>query len=435
MFSMFSMSLLALVLLFVVVALVSTGIAWCKSSGNRNGWWPVLLAVPLLFLFFVGTVRVQVTNQPPQESEARRHAESMHRLQAQQSQIVQHAEMLAAKAKKRIEAMDIHSLMDAADAPRIPLPPDPPASPELPAELSPADAASESSDHVTEPAEQAKAEAVAAVLASDESEAASAAQIVAEEVPAAEASGNTLKADADQEVAANDDEAANAVHAELNAEADAPASERIGAAPAASAAAKRPAWVDDPPKRVGHVWREVIETDQYATADECYRAADIYLQLATYDHLARLVGLRNHADGTRPNPMHHFNLADGFPDGRLGHLASMGIGIEYIRREIAKDEYLETSERSFGQMKKLYTLIEFPSGVDNELRARWDTYRRQERFAVVGAGAASVLGLLGISWGLLRFDTFTKGYYTKRLFLVVPAMIIALVALLALMVS
>ena len=34
----------------------------------------------------------------------------------------------------------------------------------------------------------------------------------------------------------------------------------------------RPAWVDQPPKRVGTVWREVVVSGDYATiAEECYK--------------------------------------------------------------------------------------------------------------------------------------------------------------------
>jgi hypothetical protein len=53
----------------------------------------------------------------------------------------------------------------------------------------------------------------------------------------------------------------------------------------------------------------------------------------------------------------------------------------------------------------------------------------------VGVGAASVLGLIGVAWGLLRVDTMTKGYYSKWLFIGVPAAIISVVALLAIEIS
>jgi hypothetical protein len=122
-------------------------------------------------------------------------------------------------------------------------------------------------------------------------------------------------------------------------------------------------------------------------------------------------------------------------DSRLHQLQSAGITLDFIRREIAKDEYLETVERSVGPMLKLHTLVEFSPSVDRELRNYWDSYRREERLAAVGFGAGGILGLLGFVYGLLKVDTWTKGYYTKRLFLGVPAVIIGLMALLALAVE
>ena len=207
----------------------------------------------------------------------------------------------------------------------------------------------------------------------------------------------------------------------------------------------RPAWVDDPPKRVGAVSREVIVAGDYATDEECYKATDVYLLLTTYEHLLRITETSRLTVGSRPNLTLSDDtvmadgrviIANGRPvDYRLNRLALAGIGIDFIRREIAKDEYMETVQRSFGPMKKLYTKVEFSPSVDRDLQTLWDAHRRQERFAVVGVGAGSVLGLVGLIFGLLKVDTWTKGYYTKRLFLGVPAAIISLVALLALVVS
>jgi hypothetical protein len=118
-------------------------------------------------------------------------------------------------------------------------------------------------------------------------------------------------------------------------------------------------------------------------------------------------------------------------DHRIYALQDAGITLDFIEREIARDEYVETVERSVGPMMKSHTLLEFTPAVDKELRQYWDAHQRKERFAVVGAGAGSVLGLLGLCYGLLKVDTWTKGYYTKRLFLGVPAAIIALGTLLA----
>jgi hypothetical protein len=118
------------------------------------------------------------------------------------------------------------------------------------------------------------------------------------------------------------------------------------------------------------------------------------------------------------------NQSDQWFDSRLHYLNRVGIGIDFVRRELITDQYLDEVERSFGPMYKLYTKIKFSPQADAALRQHWATHERQERFAMVGVGAGSVLGLLGFVYGLLKVDTLTKGYYTKRLFLGVPAAII-----------
>ena len=189
----------------------------------------------------------------------------------------------------------------------------------------------------------------------------------------------------------------------------------------------RPDWVKYSSKRVGEVQREVLVTDEWSTERECQRAADIGLLLATYEHIQRLVGDTYEQHST---DIHSVSDDSAEAHFRLHQMRSAGITVDYIRREIAKEEYLETVERSVGPMMKLYTLVEFSPSVDRELRNFWDSYRRQERLAAVGFGAGGILGLLGFVYGLLKVDTWTKGYYTKRLFVGVPAAIICLVALL-----
>jgi hypothetical protein len=168
--------------------------------------------------------------------------------------------------------------------------------------------------------------------------------------------------------------------------------------------------------------------------------------LKTYQRIQLLAG-RPYADGALPNLSfrdHGVIVANGtvlsygptFPgwaDPRLRALSDMGISAVYIHEKIvAKDpkngneacEYVETVDRTFGQMKKLYLQIEFSPAIDRELRAAWDTYQRNQRFWMFGTGATSVLGFLGFVFGLLKIDTWTKGYYSKRLFIGVPAAII-----------
>jgi hypothetical protein len=111
-------------------------------------------------------------------------------------------------------------------------------------------------------------------------------------------------------------------------------------------------------------------------------------------------------------------------------LDKMGIDLAYIRREIAKDQFMETVSRSVGPMKNLYTRIEFSPDVHRELRERWYELRRGNRLVVTGILSGFVLGAVGLVFGLLKIDTATKGYYSKRLFLGVPVLIVTAFAIL-----
>jgi hypothetical protein len=171
----------------------------------------------------------------------------------------------------------------------------------------------------------------------------------------------------------------------------------------------------------------------------------------TYNHIRELQGLP-YQEGQLPSVsfQNGMILADGMPvatggqnlqwiDSRARYLSDLGVGLKYIRDEIvAKDpknnescEYLEAVDRSVGPMKKLYMQMEFTPDIDTELKQNLNAYARQSRIGMVGMGAASVLALLTMVWGLLKVDTATKGYYSKWLFIGVPLAIIGGVSLLA----
>jgi hypothetical protein len=214
-------------------------------------------------------------------------------------------------------------------------------------------------------------------------------------------------------------------------EATAPAlNERIGGEPPTLPAAKpRPAWVDEPQKQIGNVLRQVVIAGPYATPEECYAKTDELLKLATDNYVKHfLVGLSDDRPLTTAQEGSPLVMIKNF---RSRELEQMGIDLAYIRREIAKDEYLETVERSVGPMKNLYTLLEFSPDVERELRIRSTEVQRESRLTIIGLLSGSVLGMIGLVFGLLQVDTATKGYYSKRLFLCVPAAIIAFITLVA----
>lgn len=319
---------------------------------------------------------------------------------------------------------DIHEMMDKFDEPRIPLA-------ESPATVvAVADIREDKSDD-SDANVEAEAKAALAVMAAENE---------SPDEPAASAEKNDLPEKKAEASASPEPKKSQ------------PAPPKRPAAEAPDSSQPRPSWVNDPPKRVGNVPREVIVTDEYATYNECARATDVYLLLKTYERLMEL----NHTPTFDESlPSLTFNdrnvmtengriiSTDGgrtwnWTDPRIATLEQMGIGLDFVRRElVVKDggeerQYFETIDRrTFGPMHKLYTQIEFTPSVDRELRAKLEVANRKGRLIAVGALSGGTLGLLGVVFGLLKVDTWTKGYYSKRLFLGVPAAIIGLGTLFA----
>jgi hypothetical protein len=403
----------------------------CCGRGSR--WWPALLFLPLVLFFFLFMARVRESRHfelvPPTPVPPIHHGD--HQAAATLHHQEHELARRTAEIRRRIEQMDIHELMDRFDAPRIVISGPRPAT--IPW-LALAPLAASSAARIGE-ANSADAALVGEAAEAEDNalqvDAAAAVKLItaeaAETRPASD-SGNASVAESDQ---------AGAVSTSgQNVEQD--WSSQHLSTPIGEEHTKpkvdpdRPDWVNSPRQHVGEVWREVLVTEEWSTEPECQRAADIGLLLKTYEHVQRLVG--DSFDRRWPD----YRLIAGEPgevNYRLDQLRSAGITVDFIRREIAKAEYLETVNRSVGPMMKLHTLVEFTPSVDRDLRRYWDSYRRQARLAGVGLGAGGILSLLGLAYGLLKVDTWTKGYYTKRLFLGVPAAIISLVGLLALVIE
>ncbi len=436
-------------LLFVfaaVIAFIVTGIARIvskKPACGRGNWWPAVLLIPLFALFVFWNVRYESYSgsgrpAPPQD------IETLHQdLGRDQAEQMRRAQAMTAQVQRQIANMDIHQLMDKFEQVKVILPPEPPAEqaplpPRAPAPVMTASASSASEADEKSNAEKESTEAIAdedeksgdSKNAENEKSSGDDAEKVALEEPAGETTTDEAAATAAFFAAANSDNASSddAELKELSPSEFQRSTNEVAAA--------RPAWVDDPPMRRGDSWCEVIATDEYATAEECRRATDIYLLMKAYDHIQTLLGRPYFASELPSLTFHRGTVtADGnvifrsgqptfWHDERLQLLSKIGIGIDFVRREIVKEQRLVETQRSVGPMLKQYTLVEFTPSVDSELRRRWRSHERQERFAIVGLGAGSVLGLLGLVFGLLKVDTWTKGYYTKRLFIGVPGVII-----------
>jgi hypothetical protein len=476
---MWSKVLLVTLLIVSLVAIVFRRlISPCASHGFRRTWPAIAvgLFIGAMLLFRVRSDYSEA-HQASYAAAAAAQQAALEMAARQQLLIANQSAHIQSQVSQQLAQADIHEQMDKFDAPRIPLPPQPlpPASVAVPP-----DAAASTATRFAAAKESVERSLVLLAQLMQDS-----AQLAANN--AAAGLSDTATADSEEKPTASDDKpqsppkhkrtvkpvasvdgknkkADKATDAgELKAittiaqskppEKATAKKENASASDNSSSTAEskpenansRPAWVNEKPKKIGNVRREVIETEEFALADECYQAADVYLLLKTYQYVQQLadrpypefelpsITFRNgqiFADGNM--------ISTGGPnskwiDGRIRSLTDMGIGIDFARSQlVTKDskgdarEYVETLEHpAMGPMKKLYLQIEFTPAVEGVIRQCLAAAQRQQRFAMAGAGAGSILSLLALAFALLKIDTWTKGYYTKRLFIGVPAAIIA----------
>jgi len=141
----------------------------------------------------------------------------------------------------------------------------------------------------------------------------------------------------------------------------------------------RPAWVDHSPKRIGNVYRVVVSAGPYKDEAECYLALEPLLSKAVKQRIKQLV-----------------------PGSQVPDLGQLGIGMDYILRDLCDQAWVETSEASFGEMKQVYVQMQFGAAQDEQLRAAFRNHQRQSRVAKVGGLAGLGLGGLALLYGLLK---------------------------------
>lgn len=173
-------------------------------------------------------------------------------------------------------------------------------------------------------------------------------------------------------------------------------------------AAPPPEWVEKAPSRVGDVYRVVVSSEPFSSVDECYAQLERRFPVEVERRLAKLV----------PENQRKL-LEDHAPE-------EFGISLDYIMRDICKQEYTQTKDFSVGDMKQVFVLMEFSPEVESHLLASWQSFLRQDRLVVIAKIAALVLASLAGVYGLLYVDTMTRGYYTNRLLVGASAAIIAI---------
>jgi hypothetical protein len=174
-----------------------------------------------------------------------------------------------------------------------------------------------------------------------------------------------------------------------------------------------PKWVITPPKQVGQVYRASVASDPWATAEECrQQLVESLLPQAVAKRIEYLAPSRVRRKVTVADPL------------------ALGIGPDFILSDICRDEFTGTVDSSVGEMKKVHVLLEFDENIDNFLLDAWLRNERQTRLTSFGKIAALSLTGLAAIYGLLRFDTWSKGYYSRQLLVGGTLAIIALAVVL-----
>ena len=180
--------------------------------------------------------------------------------------------------------------------------------------------------------------------------------------------------------------------------------------PAESSKPAKPKWLTSPPKQSDGVYRTVIESGPYSTVDECRRDQRFKLLTAVNAYL-------------RSNTEHTAHS--------VVEASYYGVTYSELSQRFLQEEFWQESEGSFSEMQTLHTLVEIDQSDGNWLVHSWRVKRNRGTVSAVFALFGGVLGLLGLTFGLLKIDEATKGFYSKRLFVGVPVAIIVLLSLLA----
>jgi hypothetical protein len=177
----------------------------------------------------------------------------------------------------------------------------------------------------------------------------------------------------------------------------------------------KPDWVTNPAGLVGETRHVVVSVGPYQSLDECYLALEEKMCEVALGRVRELASVES---GSTVN---------------VANLQQIRVGTDYVLRELCIGEYDEVVHASFGPMRKAYALMAFTQPQDKWLLDRWKDFARRDRLTVLAILSGLTVGGVAFVYGLLKVDTWTRGYYSKRLFIGVPAAIIGVVTLIAML--
>ncbi|HYO26142.1 MAG TPA: hypothetical protein VEQ85_14470, partial [Lacipirellulaceae bacterium] len=183
--------------------------------------------------------------------------------------------------------------------------------------------------------------------------------------------------------------------------------------PQTGAATELPDWADQPTLVVGNVRRVTVEAGPYSTLRECTAELHREIDRAVHERVKMLVYAHLHRRAYVPE------------------LEWLPLEPDFALRECMTDHHVQHNETTMGRFMTCWALLEFTPEHDERLLAAWKAYARRDGIATTLVISLVVLSIVGGVWLLLKLDTWTRGYYSKRLFLGVPAVIIVLLLLAA----
>jgi hypothetical protein len=168
--------------------------------------------------------------------------------------------------------------------------------------------------------------------------------------------------------------------------------------------APRPKWVGAEPVLTGEVQSVPVCSGPFEHVDEARRALDEQLRKAVDEYIDD-----------------YFRETCG---NRLQASQFIKYDLNYIKSHlIGSDQtYHEVVHVSFGPMHQMHALVTLDAAFRKELESRRADLEREWRKTVAatrvlgaGLGFGVLLGILSLVCGYFKLDTFTRGYYSRRL--------------------
>lgn len=167
----------------------------------------------------------------------------------------------------------------------------------------------------------------------------------------------------------------------------------------------RPVWVDEMPDRESGTHTQVVSSGPHVRVQDAYKALDEQLKEET----------------------------DAYVGWYLGNDAAprvIDFDLQYIKKNLRNPElsFSETRDYSVGPMNVMYARLDFDKQFRGQLDQRWQDEVSKNRLWITALAGGGVFLLLLTTFGYLRLDTATRGYYTGRLQFLTIAAILALIA-------